>query len=244
LIMGDGGSTHEKPKSLDGHFHWELLQSAEGLRAIRDACVDYVNRYKKFKNILMWEIANEPYGNMTWAKYPQDLGISQDQTYRYLKIVYDALKPLTNAYVGFSDMEEEQQEKYRLFSNDEFRKNYIDGATDVYSIHIYRKSPDELYEFSKLTDKPKWCTELGSYNFTTVDPNTHAGILAHGELWEEKDNFDSVTSIIPKLLRDDFTLILPWSFTGNRGMVIHHQDGSHELRALPLWMSLVIEKNE
>jgi hypothetical protein len=184
----------------------------------------------------MWEVANEPYGNLTWAAYPQQQKVSVDQTHRYLRTIYEAVKPLTKAHVGFSDLHEEQQEKYRLFTNPEFRRRYIDDATDVYAMHIYRASAEQVADFSELCGKPKWCSELGSYNYVDETGAAHAGQPARGELWNERENFRAVTAILPKLLDGGFELVLPWAFTANEGMVVHRRDGSHELKALPRWM--------
>jgi hypothetical protein len=64
----------------------------------------------------------------------------------------------------------------------------------------------------------------------------HAGQPARGELWNERENFQAVTGILPKLVDGGFELFLPWAFTANEGMVVHRRDGSHELKALPLWI--------
>jgi hypothetical protein len=235
LVMGDG-NVGQQPKSLDGKFRWELVQSADGLKALTAAHVAYVRRFRQHEHVLMWEVANEPYGNLTWAAYPQQLGVSLDQTHGHLRAIYEALRPLTRAYVGFSDLHEEQQEKYRLFTSPEFRRRYIDDATDVYALHIYRASPDEVPDFSQLRGKPKWCSELGSYNYMDETGAGHAGQPARGELWRERENFEAVTSILPKLLDGGFELVLPWAFTANDGMVVHRRDGSHEVKSLPRWM--------
>jgi hypothetical protein len=235
LVMGDG-NVGEEPQSLDGKFRWELVQSAGGLKALAAAHVAYFRRFREHEHILMWEVANEPYGNLTWAAYPQKLGVTLDQTHGYLRTIYEALRPLTKAHVGFSDLHEEQQEKYRLFTRPEFRRRYIDDATDIYALHIYRARPDEVPDFSQLRGKPKWCSELGSYNYVDETGAGHAGQPARGELWRERENFDAVTAIVPKLLEGGFELVLPWAFTANDGMVVHRRDGSHELKALPRWM--------
>lgn len=237
LVMADG-NVNEQREDLSGKFRWELLRTDDGLEALAAGYRDYVRRFNRHKNVLMWETANEPYGNLTWAKVPQDLGISQDQVHSYLRRVYEAIKPLTTRYVGFSDLHEEEQEKYRLFTRDDFRRRYIDDATDVYSIHVYRASPRQIPDFSALTEKPKWCSELGSYNYFDPTGEAHANQPASGELWDERANLDAVTKIVPKLLDEKFELILPWALTSNDGMVVHRRDGSHELRALPQWMRM------
>lgn len=235
LVMADG-NVNEQREELSGKFRWELLRTDEGLEVLAAAYRQYVRRFNRHTNVLMWETANEPYANLTWAKVPQDLGISQDQVHSYLRRAYEAMKPLTTRYVGFSDLHEEEQEKYRLFTSDEFRRRYIDDATDVYSIHVYRASPEQIPDFSALKTKPRWCTELGSYNYFDPTGEAHANQPADGELWNEQKNLDAVTSIVPKLLDENFELILPWAFTSNDGIVVHRRDGSHELKALPLWM--------
>ena len=235
LVMADG-NVHEQPKDLDGKFHWDLVQSDRGLETLSAAYVTYVRRFSAHEHILMWEVANEPYGNLTWAAFPQKRKVSLEQTHRYLRTIYQAIKPITTAYVGFSELHEEQQEKYRFFSNAEFRRRYVDDATDIYALHIYRASPEQVPDFSKLAGKPKWCSELGSYNYVDETGAAHAGQPAGGELWNERENLRAVTSIVPKLLDGGFELILPWAFTANEGMVVHRRDGSHELKSLPLWM--------
>jgi hypothetical protein len=235
LVMADGNA-NERPENLAGKFRWDLVQSERGLSILSAAYATYVRRFRKHAHVLMWEVANEPYGNLTWAAFPQERHVSVEETHRYLRTVYQSVKPLTSAYVGFSDLHEEQQEKYRLFSNPEFRRRYIDDATDVYAMHIYRASPDQVPDFSELRGKPKWCSELGSYNYVDETGTTHAGQPARGELWNERENFQAVTTILPKLLDGGFELILPWAFTANEGLVVHRRDGSHELKALPLWM--------
>lgn len=235
LVMADG-NVNEPPQDLAGKFRWDLVQSQQGLKALEAAYVAYVQRFRGHEHVLMWEVANEPFGNLTWAAYPQKRGVTLEETHRYLKSVYQAVKPLTRAYVGFSELHEEQQEKYRLFSNADFRQRYIDDATDVYSMHIYRASPDQVPDFSTLRGKPKWCSELGSYNYVDETGAAHAGQPARGELWNERENLKAVTTILPKLLDGGFDLVLPWAFTSNEAVVVHRRDGSHELKALPRWM--------
>ncbi len=235
LVMADG-NVQQRPADLDGKFRWELVQSGTGRRALSAACAAYVRRFRKHENVLMWELANEPYGNLTWAAYPQQLNVSRDETHEYLRAAYEAAKPLTAAPVGFSDLHEEQQEKYRHFTDAEFRRRYIDDATDVYSIHIYRASLREVPDFAGLTGKPKWCSELGSYNYFDETGLAHAGQPARGELWDEHQNLEAVTTIGPKLLESGFELVLPWAFTSNDGIVVHRPDGSHELKSLPRWL--------
>jgi hypothetical protein len=235
LVMADG-NVNEQPRDLDGKFRWDLVQSERGLKTLSAAYVAYVRRFRAHEHILMWEVANEPYGNLTWAAFPQKRNVSLEQAHHYLRTMYQAIKPLTRAYVGFSELHEEQQEKYRFFSNAEFRRRYIDDATDVYAVHIYRALPEQVPDFSELQGKPKWCSELGSYNYVDETGAAHAGQQAGGELWNERDNFRAVTSIVPRLLDGGFELILPWAFTANEGMVVHRRDGSHELKSLPLWM--------
>jgi hypothetical protein len=235
LVMGDG-NVQDRPQSLDGKFRWELVQSADGREKLAAACAAYVRRFQKHKNVLMWELANEPYGNLTWAAYPQRLHVSRDEAHAYLRAAYQAVKPLTTEHVGFSDLHEEEQEKYRLFTDAEFRRRYIDDATDVYSIHIYRGSARQVPDFAGLTGKPRWCSELGSYNYVDETGAAHAGQPARGELWDERANFEAVTAIAPKLLDSGFEQVLPWAFTANEGMVVHRPDGSHELKSLPRWM--------
>jgi hypothetical protein len=235
LVMGDGNG-YRKPEDHDGKFRWELIKSDSGRRIVAAACAAYVLRFRRHNNVLMWEVANEPYANLTWAPYPQQLKVTLDEAHAYLRAAYQTIKPLTTVHVGFSDLHEEGQQKYRLYTNQEFRQRYIDDATDVYSIHIYRDSPRDVPDFAGLGDKPKWCTEVGSYNYVDETGAQHLGQPGHGELWDEQKNFQAVTAIVPRLLDGGIGLVLPWAFTENEGMVVHRPDGSHELKSLPRWM--------
>jgi hypothetical protein len=103
-------------------FRWELTARADGLDVYRRAVHDYVREFSRHGNVLLWELHNEPYGNLTWSSWPQTLGITTGQTHRYLVAAYVEAKELSGPVpVGFSDLEEEQQDKYRLFSVPERR---------------------------------------------------------------------------------------------------------------------------
>lgn len=234
-VMGDG-HYEDKPQNLDGRLRWSLLRNPEGLQVYTDAYAAYVNRFKKHKNILMWEINNEPYGSLTWSASAKKLGITQTQVHTYLAESYKAIKPIAgDTLVGFSDLEEEEQTKYQLFSSEENRKTLVDDATDVYSMHIYRKDPSQVSDFRGLTDKPKWVVELGSYNYNDPKAIDHP-IAASNELYNSDENFNSVILLSRKLINSGFTLVMPWGFTSNDGMVTHNPDGSHSLLKLALYM--------
>lgn len=238
LVMGTGGSENYdgELKDLDGQFHWELIQNPKGLQIYKDAYISYINRFKSHKNILMWEIINEPYGSITWSPYAKILNITQDQAHTYLVQSYQAIKPLAgNVTVGFSDYEEEEQTQYQLFSNPEKVRTLVDDCTDVYAMHIYRNNASQVANFVYLTGKPKWVLELGAYNYYEPIAKIHP-IPAYNELFDTDKNYVAVTQISAKLINSNFTLIMPWSFTSNNGMIKHNADGSHTLLKLPLYM--------
>ncbi len=235
-VMGNGN--HDgNPQDLDGFLRWEMLQSEAGLVAYKNAYEDYINRFKHHDNILMWEINNEPYSSITWSGAAQSFNITQDQVHNYLVMAYQTIKPMVGqTLVGFSDLEEKQQPKYRTYSDEAFRVKYIDDSTDVYSMHIYRMSADEIADFSNLTSKPKWVTELGAYNYDDPQAVNHP-VPGHNELYDPDANYSAVTSIGEKLIDTGFTLIMPWSFTSNPGLVKHNPDGSHTLLKLGLYIN-------
>lgn len=237
LVMGDGGNEPHAPQDLDGLFRWELIQNGSaGDMVYARAYAAYLNRFKFHPNILMWEIANEPYSNLSFYDRPQTLGITQTQVHAYLLAAYKALKPLAGTIpVGFSDYEEEQQTKYQLFSSAAKRAALVDDCTDIYSMHIYRLTASQVADFRTLTAKPKWATELGSYNYNDPTASDHP-LPANGELFQTDANFNSFISISHKLLNSGFTLLMPWSWGDNPGMVKHNADGSHTLYKLPLFL--------
>jgi len=94
LIMGD--MHYERNPDIGGKLHLDMIQKSEGLDAYKRAYIDYVNRFKRHKNILMWEIVNEPYGSMTWSKAAKELNLTQEQVHTFLKQSYQAIKPLAD----------------------------------------------------------------------------------------------------------------------------------------------------
>jgi hypothetical protein len=185
----------------------------------------------------MWELHNEPYANLTWSAFPQLHGITESELHTFLRQTYVAAKQLTGAtLVGISELEEGQQEKYRMFSNPDRRASLLDDVTDVYSVHIYRSRIDELSDLSGMNGKPKWCSELGSYNYIDQTGESHCGQPANNELRQEHANFRTVRALIPALIAMGFELIMPWSFTDNDGMILHRPDQTHEWRSLTTWM--------
>ena len=128
-------------------------------------------------------------------------------------------------------------DKYKLYSDQQRRSDFVDDCTDIYSMHCYRSRPDELFDFTSLTGKPKWCTELGSYNYSDPTGDGHNGVAANGELYYEAKNLAVVQTLSTVLLDQGFELVMPWGLTSNAGMVIHRPDGGHDVKALPRWMA-------
>lgn len=244
VIGTGGGESGEKLKDLDGQFHWELIQSPEGIQTYKNAYISYINHFKNHTNILMWEIMNEPYGSSDWFPGAKILNITPIQVHTFLVQSYQGIKPLAgNVPVGFSDYEEEEQSKYQLFSNPEKVKTLVDDCTDIYAMHIYRNNASQVANFSNLTVKPKWVDELGAYNYYDTKPINHP-IPAYNELFDTEKNYIAVTQISKKLLDSGFTLIMPWSFTSNNGMVTHNTDGSHTLLKLSQFMEKELKNNK
>jgi hypothetical protein len=230
-VMGDGNDDGE-PGKPDGKFRWALIQSPEGRRAYVDAYVAYVERFRGHRNILMWDVHNEPYGELTWSPAARGLNVTQEQVHQYLLASYTALKAIAgDVPVGFSEMEEKEQPRYRIFGDDAKRRALIDDCTDVYAMHIYRASPDQIEDFRRLTGKPKWAVELGAYNYSDPDASGHP-IPARNELYDAEKNYRAVVPMAQKLVNSGFTLILPWGFSSNPGVVTHNPDGSHTLGPL------------
>ena len=234
-VMGDG-NYEGKPNDLDGKLRWELIQNSEGLQIYKNAYIDYINRFKNHKNILMWETVNEPYGSITWSYRAKELNVTYDQVHVFLLQSYQEIKPLTGSVpVGISDLEEEEQEKFQIFSNPEKRRLFIDDVTDIYSMHIYRNNASQVADFRFLTDKPKWVVELGAYNYDDPYAKEHP-IPGLNELFDTEKNYNATIEISRKLSNSGFVLIMPWSFTSNNGMVQHNPDGSHTLLKLAQFM--------
>ncbi len=234
-VMGAGNYAGD-PQPFDGNFRWELVRTEHGRAAYRDALAAYVTRFRQHENIRMWQTFNEPYGELTWSPAASTSRVTAADMHTYLKMAYDTLKPLAGStYVGFSDLEEHAQPKYRLFSDEKLRTTLVEDCTDVYAMHIYRMRPDEVADFRTITGKPKWVLELGAYNFYDPDAVQHPTRAAN-ELYQTDENYIAVKSISSALLDEGFTLIMPWGFTGNSGMVVHNADGTHTLLKLPLWM--------
>lgn len=231
MSAGHHDGIHE---SLDGKFRWDLITTQEGLDKYLAAQTLYIDEYKEY-DILMFEIANEPYGELTWSQAAIQLGITKDQVHNFLKQSYDNAKTLTDIYVGFSELEEQEQEKYQFFSNPENRKKYADDCTDVYSMHFYRPDASYIYDFSDLTDKPKWATEIGHLNYYDPEMIVHP-MAGHKELYDEAQNYLAVMDISQKLLDTGFCAIYLWSWGSNPGMVIHNPDGTHTLLKLARWV--------
>jgi hypothetical protein len=221
-------------------FLWEMIQSRQGRQRYADAHVAYVNRFAPTGNVYCWEIANEPYGNLTWATYPQSLGITKDDVHAYLQTSYEAIKRFVVEPVGFSDLQEEEQSKYHVFSDPQFRETYVDDCTDYYSMHIYRSSAAQMGDFRELTSKPKYLSEMGHYNYKDNTGEYHAGQPANLELLSERENMGAIIDMSTKALNSGFELVLPWDVSVNPGMFLHHPDGSHTIKALPRWMQNVL----
>jgi len=191
LVIADG-KEDSAPSDLDGKFRWDLVQSGGGITVYNNAYTAYVNRFKSHTNILMWEISNEPYANLTWALYPQSLSVTKDQVHSYLQGAYTTIKAtVPSALVGFSDYEEEEQTRYQTFSDATNRASYVDDCTDVYSLHIYRPDASYIADFRTLTSKPKWCTELGNLNYYDPTASAHP-IAGYNELLNTELNYSAV----------------------------------------------------
>jgi hypothetical protein len=237
-VMADGHVDGSIPtESLDGYFRWELIGHPSGVDLYRRAVRDYVREFGRHDNVTFWELHNEPYGNLTWSSWPQQLGVTRAQTHDYLVAVYEEAKAGGATLVGFSDLEEEQQDKYRLFSVPDRRVALVDDCSDVYALHVYRAHVSQLADFSDLTGKPKWCLELGNYNY--VDPSgfDHHGLPAHDELLHEGANFHAFRRLSRSLRDMGFSLFMPWSMASNPGMFTHEPDGRHVVKELPRWMA-------
>lgn len=238
-VMADGHVNAATPtESLDGFFRWELITAPSGVDAYRRAVRAYVQEFGRHGNVLFWELHNEPYGNLTWSSWPQQLGVTRARTHTYLAAVYTEAKEVSGTVpVGFSDLEEEQQDKYRLFSVPERRAALVDDSSDVYALHIYRAHVAQLADLSAVTDRPKWCLELGSYNY--VDPTGvgHANLPAHNELLHEAPNYHAFRRLSRALRAMGFELLMPWSMASNPGMFVHEPNGRHVVKELPRWMA-------
>jgi len=236
LVMGDAHS-QVAPKPFDGKFRWDIIQSPAGIAAYQMAVERYMREFRRHSNILMWELHNEPYANLTWSAFPQLCGITDDHIHTFLRQIYLAAKELAGpTLVGISELEELQQEKYRMFSNPNRRASFVDDVSDVYSVHIYRSRVEQLSDLSGMVGKPKWCSELGSYNYVDETGESHCGQAANNELRQEEANFETVRALIPALIAMGFELIMPWSFTDNDGMILHQLDQTHKWKSLSTWM--------
>lgn len=236
-VLADG-HVNAAPRDLDGKFRWDLAMTSSGRAAYGRAVEAYVRELSVHENIVMWETANEPYGNLTWASVPAELGVTEEQAHDYLRVVYDAAKDVVGdaALVGFSDLEEDQQEKYRLVADPTRRAALVDDCTDVYSLHIYRNHTSQIADFSEVTGKPLWCVELGAYNYDDPTGEAHAGLPASNDLYDGDVNAEVLEDMVPHLLGQGFELLMPWSFANNGGMVVHLPDGGHELGRAAQWL--------
>jgi len=232
-VMGDG---NYDSRPLDGKFQWSLIQHSKGRQVYAEAYVAYVKRFRHHRNVLMWEVSNEPYGSLTWSLAAQKLGVTQEQVHEYLRLSYRALKSVAgDVPVGFSELEEREQDKYHLFGNAVKRQALIDDSTDIYSMHFYRASPDQIEDFRALNGKPKWAVELGAYNYS--DPRAIGHPLpANNELYDGRKNYQAVPPLAQKLMNSGFSLIMPWAFSSNAGLVEHNKNGTHTLGPLALYM--------
>ena len=169
IVVMNSGNHDGSYASLDGKFRWNLIKTQEGINKYIAAQTLYINEYKAYNNILMFELCNEPYGELTWSPAAIASGVTKDEVHSFLKQAYDNAKTLTDIYVGFSELEEEEQSKYRFFSDPTNRTEYIDDCTDVYSMHFYRPNASYIADFRNLTNKPKWATEVGNLNYYDPD---------------------------------------------------------------------------
>ena len=61
-------------------------------------------------------------GQFIPVHYHHNMLMDQNRMHSFKSAIYHAVKPLTSAYVGFSDLHEEQQEKYSDESQKERRR--------------------------------------------------------------------------------------------------------------------------
>lgn len=225
IAVMNSGNHDGECASLDGKFRWDLPKTQGGIDVMVAAQTLYINELKT-RDILMFEFCNEPYCELTWSAGAISAGTTKAQMHTYLVQSYNNAKLLTDIPVGFSELEEEEQEIYQTFSSASNRANYVDDCTDIYSMHIYRPDSSYVYDFSSVVGKTKWCSEFGHLNYNDPSASEHpaAGNL---ELYKEASNFDAVMSISPKLINDGFGLIMPWSVADNNGFIKHNADGSH-----------------
>lgn len=220
VVMADGNS-QSQPASLDGKVQWTLFKSDSGIEKYRKAMLELVNSLKSCESVYAWEVMNEPYGSGTnhgFSAWANEVGVTADDVHKWLKVMYNAVKGEDNQrIVCFSDYEEEQQEKYRIYINDEFRRKYIDDCTDVYSLHIYRPDSSYLADYRSITGKEKWIGEVGGINYTSGITVEHP-IPGHGELYSPR-NKSSVISICNYLKNQGFSLFMPWSMADNNFIV-------------------------
>jgi hypothetical protein len=223
-------------RNLDGNLRWDLIRTPEGMAAYKSAFITYINRFRTHNNILMWDMVNEPYGSLVWSNAAKELKITPQEVHQYLLLQYQTIKPLAGSVpVGFSDLEDSQLPQFNLYSNDTLRKTLVDDCTDIYAMHIYRGTADQVPDFRNLTGKPKWGLELGSYNYD--DPNAKQHDLpAANELYDAKENYLATRSISTKLLNSGFALVMPWAFNANPGMVEHNPDGSYKFVGFAAFM--------
>ena len=180
IVVMSSGNYDGSYASLDGKFRWDLIKTQEGIDKYIAAQTLYINEYKT-SNILMFELCNEPYGELTWSPAAIVSGVTKDEVHNFLKQAYDNAKTLTDIYVGFSELEEEEQSQYRVFSDPANRAKYVDDCTDVYSMHFYRPDASYIADFRNLTSKPKWASEVGHLNY--YDPDALGWPMAgHNEL--------------------------------------------------------------
>lgn len=229
---------NEPVTDLDGKFRWDLALTPSGRAIYGRALEAYATEFATHDNVVMWETQNEPYGNITWATIPAQLEVTDEDAHEWLRVAYDAVKGVVGdeALVGFSDLEEDQQDKYRLVADAERRGALVDDCTDVYSLHIYRNETAQIADLGDVTDKPLWCVELGAYNYDDPTGEAHGGQPAHDDLYDERVNADVLREMAPFLVDVGFELLMPWSFANNGGMVEHRPDGSHDLKASARWM--------
>jgi hypothetical protein len=237
LVMGSG-DVARSPVDFDGRFRWPMIREIDGLATYRDAIHAYVGELRAHPNVLAWETFNEPYATLAASSGLKRSRIDADSVHLYLMTAYQAVKEADAARpVTFSDLEEEEQPKYRLFSDDARRRAYVDDCTDIYSMHVFRARVDQLFAWDSVVDRPKWCVELGSYNYRDRTGRDHGGQPAALELYDEDANSQAVQELGWALLTMGFSLVMPWSMADNPGMFVHNLDGTHSVGRLPRWMA-------
>ena len=237
VVLADGNSATQ-PASLDGKVQWSLFKTPAGRAKYMALFTDFVTQMRDYTCIYAWETMNEPYGSGTqygFSAYANSLSISLADVRTFLISAYNVVKAADpSRLVTFSEYEEEEQAKYRVFSDETFRRTFIEPATDVYSMHVYRPSASMLADFRGIIDKPLWLTEVGHINYTDPTASEHP-LAGNSELYTAR-NAAVTRAIARKALNSGFSLVMPWSASENDHIVKHISPTKHALGNLGQWI--------